>query len=170
MSATQTSFNQFPGRALEGQLGDPSLCNVRSLVNGESTAEVPFGVMVAWGDDGKAELVDSGDDSLAGIVVHSHNHQKDRQLGDDGIKPDEPMNVLRQGVVFVKATEAVEPGDTVRVRHSGTGQAGEFLKDAEAGETLDISDFAQWLDKGAAGDIVRLEIDMTNAAQASADA
>lgn len=173
MAATQTSVSSTPTAALEGQLSDDSPKYIRSMVNAESSAAIPFGRMVAYdGTAGnEAALVASGSDVLAGVTVHGHAYHLNEELNDDDeLKSGTMMDVLMQGVVTVFPEESVDPTSDVRVRHSGTGDQGAFLASAASGETIDISSFARWLTSAGAGEPAELFIDMTGAAGASADA
>jgi len=172
----QTSVTALT-RGYAGMLVDTSYHkNTRSYVSEESSAEIPFGVMVVQGTaDNQALLPHTSaadnEQKLLGIVQHSHAYAKDQELGDDGLKPKVTMGVLTHGRILVPVEEDVAPGDAVRVRVvvSGAEQAGAFRTAADGTDCIDISSFARWTASGTAAGVAELEIDMTNRAGATAD-
>lgn len=158
---------------IPGQLADlhtAEFGDVVSAVNDEAAAELPFGILVKHqaGAMDKAALP-TAIANLLGVTVFAHNFAKPVQLGDTGVKPDVSLGVLRKGRIYVTAVDAVTPADEVHVRIGGVGQKGSFQKAAVVGETIDITAFAKWCGSAGAGGVVELEIDMTNAALATAD-
>ncbi len=163
--------------AVAGLLADNSLSkDCLSATSEESSAEIPFGVMVCRGteDDGVLLLNTSSAamaTSLAGIVVFGHSFSKPYELGDTGLKPFATFNVLSRGRIYVQVEEAVEIGDAVRVRAVATGDEvkGAFRTTSDSTDCVDISSFARYI-RGADEDgLAIVEIDMVNAALADAD-
>jgi hypothetical protein len=153
--------------------------NVRSYVSEESSAEIPFGVMVVEGTDGATQALlphtsaAASEQIMLGVVQHSHYYAKDIELGDVGLKPGATLGVRTHGTILVLIEENVAIGDDVRVRVVATGdeQAGAFRTTADdTSDCVDISAFARWVSAGTAAEgFAELEIDMTNRASAVAD-
>lgn len=163
---------------IPGQLADlhtAEFGDVISSTNEEASAEIPFGLMVKQGTGGSRELckLPTAAAGLLGVTVHAQNFAKPVQLGDDGIKPGVTVGVLRKGKIYVElnGATAVTPASEVHVRVAGAGQLGSFSGGTGvAAETVDISAFARWCGSGSEGDVVAVEIDMTNSASAVIDA
>lgn len=163
---------------IPGQLADlhtAEFGDVISSTNEEASAEIPFGLMVKEGTGGSWDLakLPTAAAGLLGIVVFAQNFSKPTQLGDSGLKPGVTFGVLRKGRIYVELTgaDAVTPASEVHVRVAGVGQKGSFSGGTGvAAETVDITGFARWAGSGTTGDIVALEIDMTNSASAVIDA
>src|SRR5262249_1945453 len=136
MSVPQTSVSVLQGVAFAGMAADTAfLRDVKSYSSAESSAEIPFGMMVAVGSNPDECLIPAAQtDPLARINLHSHAFQKDHELGDTGIKPKVVLNAMTRGRVWVAVDEAVALTDAVRVRMSGSG-VGTFRKTAVSGVT-----------------------------------
>jgi hypothetical protein len=170
----QTSVSSDPAAAFPGMIGDVRPKAVDSCINGEASAEIPFGHAVIQGTlDNEALLPALGTDGikLLGIVLHSHAYNKDNELGTTGLKPEIAMSVLAAGRVWVPIDENVTPASAVRVRHTTASLGkGSFRASASAGATFDISKFARWVGTHlAATGYGLLEIDVTGRAVATAD-
>lgn len=171
----QTSVASDPAAAFPGMLGDVRPKAVDSCINGEASAEIPFGFAVIQGTlDNEALLPAAAADGLKllGIVLHSHHYNKDNELGTTGLKPEVAMSVLAAGRVWVPIDENVTPASAVRVRHTATSLGkGSFRASAVANATFDISKFARWIGTHlAATGYGLLEIDVTSrGAGAAAD-
>lgn len=176
MAARQTSV-AAAALGFPGMLSDATPHQCDSRVSEEASAEIPFGTMVIRGadeDNGALQLHTSSAATvalLAGIVVHTHNYAKPTQLGDIGLKPGVVLNLLQKGRIWVTTEDACDPGDTVKVRAIAAGAEvkGAFRVAADASDCVDISKFARWITSAGAGGVAMLEIDMTNASQATAD-
>ncbi len=141
-----------------GALVNAQDAEVASYVNEEASAEIAFGVMVKQGTaDKDALLFVAQADVPVGIVVHSHAYSKPVELGDTGLKPNVTMGILKRGVIWVTAVDAVTPDDPVRYDETG----GTFLTTAAANETVSCLEFARFLTTAGAGELVQLEIDMS---------
>lgn len=118
----QTSYAAGIVAGFPGMLYDTGVKDAVTMAQGEASAEIPFGVVVAKGTgDVKAKLPASAADVLAGIVLHSNEYHKTSELGDTGLKPKVPMSVLRKGRVYVLLEENVSKGDPAFVRHTAKG-------------------------------------------------
>lgn len=163
--------------AVAGLLADNSLTkDALPGTSEESSAEIPFGVMVARGtDDGLVKLLHTSaaamETELHGIVVFGQSYAKDSQLGTTGLKPKVTFDVLQRGRIYVTVEETVAPGDAVRVRAVATGGEvkGAFRTTADSTDCVDISLFARWIRGATTGGLAVVEIDMTNAMLANAD-
>jgi hypothetical protein len=170
----QTSVSSDPAAAFPGMLGDVRPKATDSFINGEASAEIPFGFAVCQGTlDNEALLPAAAGDrlKLLGVVQHSHAYNKDNELGTAGLKPEVTMNVLANGRIWVALDEDVTPASAVRVRHTAVSLGkGSFRASAVANGTFDISKFARWCGTyTAAAGFGQLEIDVTSRAHATAD-
>jgi len=166
MAAQQTSVDDAQVVAFAGKVETSGITDIRSFVNGEATAEIPFGRMVAHDTaDNEVDMMASNADVPAGIAVHSHAYAKDDELGDTGIKPNMVVSVLRRGRVWVNTEDLAGYDDAVRYRCTASGDgAGEFLSaDPTGTDTVDISKFARWLSVRSDAGLALLEIDMIGA-------
>lgn len=144
---------------------DLSKLNVRSYINGETSAEIPFGVAVKQGaTDSEALLAAAVTDDLIGIVVGSHSYARDSEIGDTGVKPGVVMSVAVSGVLPVVVEEAVTPASAVFVRcvAGGGEQAGAFRDTQDTTDCRDISGMARYLTSAGVGGVALLEFDFTN--------
>lgn len=176
MSLPQTSVAN-PAIAVDGMLADDGPKNILSKINGEASAEIPFGKMVARGsaDDEVLKLAATSD-KLVGVVVFGQAYAKTAggatlELGTTGLTPNTLMDVLSEGRMYVFPEEAVTPTSAVRVRAVAAGAevAGAFRATADSTDCIDISKFARWLTTGSSTVPAVVEIDMRNAALAVAD-
>lgn len=136
----------------------------RSYVNAESTAEIPFGVLVvqATDEDESAKLPDGTGDVPYGVVCFSHAYARGTELGSTGLTPKTEMGVLGHGTIWVATEDAVDPGDAVRVRTSGTGQLGAFRAAQDTTNTAVLTG-ARWLTSTSGAGVALLELNMTGA-------
>lgn len=160
-AVTTQDTNPFAGKIVTAEPGSP-----RSYTSEESSAEIPFGVLVVHGtnEDAGALLPDGSGDVPIGVVCHSHAHAKDTELGSTGLKPKATFGVLRKGVIWVAVEDAVDPGDAVRVRKvAGVGeQLGAFRAAADSTDCSVLTG-AAWLTSTSGAGFAQLEVDMTAA-------
>ncbi len=165
----QTSLKTVQDLAFAGKIVDLKNHDIESHVSEESSAEMPFGVMLKSGTlaDQALLVAAQADKSLwAGVLVHSAHYNKDNQLGTTGVKPNQPLNVMRRGTIWVTTEDAVTAlSDPVRVRAVATGaeEAGAFRTAADGTDTVDISAFARWRSLAGAGELIKLEFDLVAA-------
>lgn len=175
MAATQTSVSDRMTAAFAGMLADSSYVkNVRSYVNEEASAEIPFGVMVKQGTAANdAKACASGDTSpvFIGVTVHSHAYAKPTEVGDTGVKPNMTLGVLTRGCIWVPVEEAVTPASAVLVRIIATGSevAGAFRDTADASDCIDISGWARFVSTTTGAGFAQLEFDVANRSEKAAD-
>jgi len=103
---------------------------VESYIQGEVSAEIPFGVVVAegtastvQGTPDKAILMVDANSVVAGVMIHAHNYDRESQMGATGVKPTNLLNVLKRGQVYAVLEGTCTKGGQVFVRHS-TGAGG----------------------------------------------
>lgn len=172
----QTSVTAMT-EAVAGLLADNTL--TKDCLPGtseESSAEIPFGVMVAIGteDDGALLLHTSAAamaSKLKGVSVFGHGYAKPQELGDTGFKPKCTFDVLNKGRIYVLVEETVAVGDDVRVRvvTAGNEVKGAFRATQDSTDCVKINKFAKWIRGASSGGLAVVEIDMTNSALAEAD-
>jgi acyl-CoA synthetase (AMP-forming)/AMP-acid ligase II len=180
VNGQQTAVDDKPAIGFAGMWADSGPHKTRSYVSEESSAEMPFGVMLARGTTDKdkgALLPHTSAAAMAaafvGVLMHAHEYAETFELGDTGLKPKMTLKVATHGTVLVLPEEAVEPGDPVRVRvvTAGEEQAGAFLTtDDDSADCVDVSAFCRWLSSGDENTPAELEINMTLASQGVADA
>lgn len=125
--AAQTSYSRNPSAAFAGMLGDSRNHVISSRLNGESS-NVPAGVFMAQGTEGKAASLAAATDKLCGIVLNSFaRNPGDSALslsGTEAYGPKAIMPICEEGPVWVVCEEAMAIGDDVYVRYStnGTGK------------------------------------------------
>jgi hypothetical protein len=103
---------------------------VETYVQGEASAEIPFGVVVAEGTASttegtpdKAILMVDANSKPAGVLLHAHNYDRETQVGSTGVKPTNLISVLKRGQVYAVLEGTCTKGAAVYVRH-GTGAGG----------------------------------------------
>lgn len=169
---SQTTFPTGQVDALfEGSRATAEPWITASAVSAEASAEIPFGRMVQKGttDDSALILAGAAATDLIGIVAFRQGYSKDVDLGLTGLKPKATLELVRKGVVWVIAEDAVVAHTTaVRVRHTvGAGAIGRFRGAAVAGQTFLLTG-VKWRTSASAGQLAMLEIDMA-ALTATAD-
>lgn len=107
MTTLNTSYAEQEA-AFVGMLASITMVKKAStLVQGEASAEIPFGVVVCQGD--ASSVAGTPDDALLmvdvnskmlGIVLHSHDYTRGSDLGDTGVKPARLLAVLEYGEVY----------------------------------------------------------------------
>ncbi len=170
----QTEVKTEPDLGLPGQLADlfsASDADVVAKKSEEETASIPFGVMVAQGeeDDGVLNLA-ANNDRLVGIVVHAHGYNRDSELDDDGLRPGCTFDVLNEGRIIVRVEDSVTPSSEVHVRavtggSSGYGEAGAetagaFRGTDDGADTINITEFARYTRSADAGELTIVDITM----------
>lgn len=160
--------------AVPGLVADNSMSkDAVSCYSAEASAGIPFGVMVAQDSaaDDAVSLPNAQNDLLKGVVMYHQAYCRPQELDDDGLQPATHMSVLRRGRVWVRVEDAVTPSSGVHVRRTaGVGeQLGAFRGTGDGTDTIEITDFAKFMTSADAGELAVLELDMTNASEATAD-
>jgi hypothetical protein len=161
--SVQTTYNASLTPAFAGMLADSEDVSVLSMFNDEASASVAFGRAVMFGsvsNKASAKLPTSESVDIAGIVMHSHAYAKS-DLDAVGLLPDATMNVLRKGKIWVTVEDAVQPGDRLWVRAVAGGDPeflGGLLPADDGTDTVDCTNFGQFLTAAAAGGLAILEV------------
>lgn len=180
----QTEITTTPALGVPGQIPDLANvldANIRSGTSEEASASIPFGRLVVKGTAVDGVKLPTTQEAIPyGVVVFGQAYARSSdggvaQLDDNGLTPGTTFGCLRVGEILVLATETVAPGGAVHYQAEtsaspATFPLGSFRDTAEAGKTVDISPFAQWLSGGDAGDVVLLSIDLRNVALMDSDA
>jgi len=158
MAQTAVNFNM--AQAFEGLLADSEF----KKTDGTRTAvaAIPFGrgVTKVVGEDEQVQLPDGTDNTIFGI---SHSTQAIEQTSAGVVEyaDKEPVNVLRRGVVWVQAEEAIDPdSDSVFCRYASGGGGtviGRFRTDADTASAVAVTG-AIFLTSTAAAGLVKIEI------------
>jgi hypothetical protein len=164
----QTSVVNQTTATFAGAIADMGDVESDTYVNGETSAEIPFGRMVRENSDHVAKLLAGASPVLAGIAMQSHalaggGGASGVDVGLTGYKVGSTLGVARRGVIWVYTEEAVSPTDEVRVRHTANGagkEVGQFLEDADSGKSLLITNGAHWRSSTSGAGLAMLEIDM----------
>lgn len=162
----QTSYAREHSAAnVAGGLGDTGPNRVESYLNDEG-ADIPAGIAVVEKALGTADLFDSTNDTLLGIVVNSYARDPDDLDGLDVIKDGGAMNVLTEGTIWVVVEEAVAVTDPVYCRFSAAGEEvlGAFRTDADTSDAREVKG-ARFLTETSGAGIALLKF--SNAAELS---
>lgn len=173
---SQTSVTSAPKIGIPGSAADLQTAlngTVDTAQSEEASAEITFGVMVKAGTGDRGALKCTATTNvLRGISFRAHSYA-DSQVGDTGVKPGTFFGVGQKGRFFVLIEENVTPTSDVRVRMVATGNeiAGAFRATADSTDCIELTPLARWVRTALAADgVAELEIDLTNAALATADA
>lgn len=157
-----------PGAGVLADSGD------NDIVSRFSAAIVPFGRMLAYdAAEGKVKLPAVAGDlafaNLEGIAVATQaiENQADNTLGVAGINaPAYPatmaINVLRRGRIWAWVEQAVAKTDSVFVRHTAAVNevAGNFRKDADTANAVDLGDKAHFETETSAAGWVQVNLNL----------
>lgn len=158
----QTTFNDEPGASFAGMLADSKPADIISRALG-GAANVSFGRMLGYGATPADEVAALADGAaigaMAGVSVHRHTPDRASLTGTEGIVPDEMVDVLRKGRVWVAVDTAVTPGDPVHVVQTGATK-GAFRASADGGNTTDISTKARWESTTTGAGIAILDLNL----------
>lgn len=146
MALPTSNYDYEMAGAFPGMLADLRTKRADSHIQGEASAEIPFGAAVILGTasviDGTPDPVKlpvDGNSRIAGVLMHAHNYQAEIQLGDTGVKPTNMVSVLKSGRIFVLwEGGAVAKGANLYVRHTAAGaeQKGAFRHDADTADAV----------------------------------
>jgi len=158
-------------RGFAGMKSDARDDTVESYVQGEVSAEIPFGVAVAQGTASaqsgtpdKAILMVNGSSVVVGVHLHSHNFDRETQLGTSGVKPQNLISVMRKGQVMMVHEGAVTKGQPCFVRHTAGGggsQKGVVRADADTATAVSTAALTFAETKASLGDgLVLVNVDL----------
>lgn len=164
MSAQQTSVSARMAVGFPGMISDASRdTKLVSYTNEEASAEIPFGVFVKEGTlRDQMLLLTAINERIAGLVVHSHGHAKDNELGTTGIKSKCTATVMTRGRAFVYVEEAVTRASKVLIRAIAIAPelAGATRDTADASDLIDASAWARFVDDATGAGFVEIEFDV----------
>lgn len=159
---SQTSYARNFSQCFSGDLSDSHQNRVSSYLNDTGT-NIPAGVMMAHTAAGKAKVISSALQTMAGVAVLSFARLPDDLSGSDAITAATGMNVLEQGSIWVQVEETIAVGDAVYTRVTSDGgsntQLGRFRNDSDSGKCVLVKG-ARWLTGGASGAVAELYFDM----------
>lgn len=155
----QTAYKTEMEIALEGQIAN---IGPRSIIHRAAEEEIPFGRAVIPGTnpDKQCLLPSAAADLILGVSTHTHAREITEPTKNDMI------NIMRQGSVYVRPEDAVEPGDPVFVRFAANGEGktpGQFRTDDDkvddAATAVQLAS-ARWGSSAEAGQLALLEINL----------
>ncbi len=160
---SQTSYSASPAAHFAGQLANSMNVGCESMING-SGDDQPFGIAVVRTSTYNVfDTVQSADDVVAGVLVHTHARKPSGLTGTNGVEDTGNANVINFGDVYVLPEQTVVIGDPVFVRFSaGVGeQLGAFRKDADTADARELVG-AEWVKGGTTTSpaILRLRLSM----------
>lgn len=169
MASPQTSVPSEMSYAVPGQIADLGTAESDepiSAVNSEATDEIPYGLFVGRGAadaNGFPSAIRFEEDGvLFGLHVFTSKLAYPQQVGDTGVKPGVTMAVARKGRFYVMPITDVTPASGVHILHTTVGEdlPGSVRGTADAGDSIDASDFCTWLSSGGptSGQCAILEI------------
>ena len=99
--------------------------------------------------------------NIEGVAVMDHNREQQLVTGLTQYAVNEPVNVLRQGNVYVTVEEAVTPDDSVYLRlvTSGAAIRGNFAKGAHSSQCVALTGF-RFADSSDTNNVVKLEVNL----------
>ena len=148
---------------------------VESFVQGEASAEVPFGAVVAQGTAGsagtpdKAILMVDANSVPVGVLIHSHAYNRETQLGTTGVKPTNVIDVMRKGRIYALFEGSVTKGNNAFIRHTagvGGSQKGALRADADTASAV-VCRGISFAETKSGGGYVLVNVDMDNVAAVS---
>lgn len=130
----QTSYSNDPAIGFAGMRADDRPTEHISRLNGEASANLPFGVMVKQGaSEAKCLLPAASTDKLLGLVVSDFSIDSAGLASNGAVIPKAMASVARKGAFYVLPEQDVAEGDDVYVRYtagSGALTVGRLRKDA----------------------------------------
>lgn len=161
-----TSYSETLTPSVAGQL-DGLNHDIHSYTNDEATSELPIGTAVVQGTAAQGcKLPSDDEDKVVGIVALTHAYSAD-ELGTTGVKPDQPINAVNRGRVWVIAGSAANKHDRGYVYYAGA-QLGRVGAADVTDETFNTSAQIRFLSAAsAAGALALVEVDFNNVQAAS---
>jgi hypothetical protein len=149
-------------------VGGPGPGGTVAVTQAAGGAGVPFGRFVARGaSDYSFAAVSSGTalGDLLGVTVRTDgNHFRltdgDTADTEDVVAPGRTAQIGEECRMLMRVENAVEPGDDVYLRLSGSGNPGEVREGTASGAALDISSIASFESSAGAGELAWVKIHM----------
>jgi hypothetical protein len=165
----QTTYSSSLSPRIAGQLADSGSHDIVAMVNREASSSIPLGRVVMFGsttDPTSMKIVADENAICAGVLLHSYEYDPTYDLDSTGLKAGRPGQVLRRGRVIVELEDACSIGDRGWVRGAagvaGAELVGGVLIADDGSDTVDATGQIVFLEAGAAGDLVMVEVDFTN--------
>ena len=159
--SVQTSVDQAPVRAYEGQIADGS---PRYAVSAVAEGSVRPGQPMLRGTDEDRQALSIGDGvtvdatTQLGILIHDPAFPEDRITAGE-YDDESQVSVLRFGVIYVLAESAVTAGNPVYVGNVLSPLTLDHYEDAtDTGMVALVG--ARWLQSGGAGELLKISINM----------
>lgn len=156
----------------EGMLASTINAQVRSFFSGEASAEIGYGRLLQQGtNDTQAKILSATNNRIIGVSVFTYAREPGPVSG--GIIPKDPVDVLKEGEIWVICEDAFTKSSTVYARAVATGdeKAGQWRASADSTDCIVVYG-AHFLNSGAAGALARLyfnlEAHLAGAAAAAA--
>lgn len=151
-------------KGFDGMLAD---MGPKEVISRAAEGAVPFGKFVVLGTDkdNQAKLPAASGDIVAqkvlGVSLHDHARESQNDGLAAGYLTKESMSILKKGMVYVTAEEAVTPSDTVYVRHTVNGAltVGSVRKDADTDKAVALAGL-RFMSSAGAGELVKLSVDL----------
>jgi len=134
--------------------------NPMNLIESYAAEEdgIKFGRAVMEGTDNETEvkIYASASGVFVGVAAYSTEAS---DLDNSAYNQYDPAGIMTQGTILVYVEEAVSKGDTVRIRHTASGNlvAGSFATTADAGKTVALTG-AEYRSDAASGTVAKLYI------------
>jgi len=169
----------YPMQLAVGRIGELADISNSLIISGsnETTARIAFGIPVIR--NGSGVLPNSVTPAVAastilGITVltdvHEVSHRQAATPYAEGIEPNDAVNILKVGAIYIDCWESLAPGNALRYFKSGTN-AGRWGKTASAGNSLAFSAGGWEIERpAAAGGLAILRINTPAALVVTADA
>lgn len=157
---SQTTYNRVAPDGFAGLLADSGPNTIISRANEEAVAQ-DFGKPYRRGTDLEVQalLPSAAGQEIIGVSVHRHN-EKTRFTGAAKAQPDENLDLLREGVIFVEVEATVVAGGLVAFRFTANGPllpgGWSSVDDAET----DLLSNARWDTGATAGNVARLVLNL----------
>ena len=174
--SVQTTYSNFPAVAFAGQLATIEDADIITGFNAD-TSDMPFGIAVSYKASPTYNTdmtlpVTSGGAKVAGILIHSHAHERQYYLPDGtlagdlaagGLVPGAKLDILRRGRVWVTVVQTVAVGDRLFVAweadsvitYSAAGQIGNA---DVSSNTLDCTRLGEFVTAAPAGGLAMLDV------------
>lgn len=123
---TLTYNRDFASPAVPGLVQTTSDHTIEAHQNA-SGAEMLPGVFVTQAGDQLFDEIDASGDVLLGVIARSMIKDPANRDAPEGIADGETANICTDGVVWVRAEEAMAIGDPVYVRHTANGAGKDVL-------------------------------------------
>jgi hypothetical protein len=158
----QLTYNNAPAKGFAGQIADLGPRYVVSRLNGEASANLPFGIGVQKGaTDSECLLPSATGQLIEGVTVRETYIDSSSLATNGAIAPDAMAAIMKKGAIYVLPEQNVVKGDPVYCRHTVNGALtpGRFRKDADTAKA-DLLAGAMWGESGSADQPTKLILNL----------